>query len=85
MLFGQRSQERQESIKVLLGQLAELLGDEFALAHVLSTSNFTVFPSPERAPATIANSTVLPDIPTPTGHVFSRLRLCVNRSLSGGD
>ena len=64
MLFGQRAQKRQEAIKILLGKPAELLGDEFALAHVLSISNFTAFPSLERAPARIANSAVLPDIPT---------------------
>lgn len=38
MLFGQRSQKRQEPIKVLIGEPAELLGDEFALVHILSIS-----------------------------------------------
>jgi len=38
MLFSQRSQKRQEPIEVLIGEPAELLGDEFALAHILSIS-----------------------------------------------
>ena len=51
MLFGQRSQKRQEPIKVLLGEPAELLGDEFALAHILSIS----FYGSSGAPANVSN------------------------------
>jgi hypothetical protein len=81
MLFGQRSQKRQEPIEILLGQPAELLGDEFALAHILSIS----FYGSSGAPANISN---FPDHPAADGQqlsCFSRLRLAVNRSLSGGD
>ena len=51
MLFGQRSEKRKESIKVLLGKPAELLGDEFALAHILSIS----FYGSSGAPANVSN------------------------------
>ncbi len=51
MLFGQRSQKRQEPIKILLGKSAELLGDEFALAHILSIS----FYGSSGAPANLSN------------------------------
>jgi hypothetical protein len=51
MLFGQRSQKHQEPIEVLLRQPAELLGDEFALAHILSIS----FYGSSGAPANISN------------------------------
>jgi hypothetical protein len=51
MLFSQRSQKRQEPIEVLVGEPAELLGDEFALAHILSIS----FYGSSGAPANISN------------------------------
>jgi hypothetical protein len=60
MLFGQRSQKRQEPIEVLLRQPAELLGDEFALAHILSIS----FYGSSGAPANISN---FPGFPTVDG------------------
>ncbi len=50
MLFSQHSQERQEPIEVLIGESAELLGDEFALAHILSIS----FYGSSGAPANIS-------------------------------
>ena len=51
MLFSQRSQKRQEPIEILIGEPAELLGDEFALAHILSIS----FYGSSGAPANISN------------------------------
>jgi len=56
MLFGQRSQKRQEPIEILIGKSAELLGDEFALAHILSIS----FYGCSGAPANISNFPQLP-------------------------
>ena len=78
MLFGQRSQKCQESIEILIGQPAELLGDEFALAHNLSIS----FYGSRGAPA---NNSNFPKHPAANEPVFSSLRLSVNRSLSGRD
>ena len=58
MLFSQRSQKRQEPIEVLIGEPAELLGDEFALAHILSIS----FYGSSGAPANISNLPKYPAI-----------------------
>ena len=44
MVLSEGPHERQQSIKVRLRKPSEFLGDEFALAHLLSTSDFTAFP-----------------------------------------
>ncbi|HXB66756.1 MAG TPA: hypothetical protein VNY05_00820, partial [Candidatus Acidoferrales bacterium] len=44
MVFSEGLQECKQSIQVRLREPSEFLGDEFALAHLLSTPNFTAFP-----------------------------------------
>jgi len=70
MLFGQRSQKRQEPIKILIGKSAELLGDEFALAHILSIS----FYGSSGSPANIPN---FPDHPAADGQELARFQQVV--------